>query len=211
MDSAATPLGKSKTNAKIRGRIAPAQRAAQGLLDLVAGVPDHGIEVFILRACSLAEVGVELLRPELRRSDREAHIVLAGGFALPGPACSNLDALRQHTEVGLAVGSLLDIGQDVDFSPDADSAQVALVTSVGLLCDVSNCGHDSLLWFRFEDCSSGDARPFICRNGPEPLGRNDSEGPEGQAFLERSVREEPHSGGEKKNVREGFGDGFGQM
>ncbi len=44
-----------------------------------------------------------------------------------------------------------------------------------------------------------------------PLGRNASGGPEGQAFLERKRPRGAAKRRGKKPAREGFGDGFGQL
>ena len=83
-------------------------------------------------------VGRKLLWPKLGCRDCEAHIILAGGFALARPACSNLDAQSHHARISYGVCNLVDIGQDADLSPEAGWANMAVVLSINMLFELPN-------------------------------------------------------------------------
>jgi hypothetical protein len=168
----------------------------------VARIPDDGVKVLIIGTCRLAEVGVELLRPELGRGDREAHILLARGSTCAGPARADLDALGQHPEVGLGLGGLLDVRHDVDLGLDRDGAKVACVTSIGLLGDVSDCGHDILLCVSPEACSSGDAGPSMtAATVLNPKGRSAAKDPRAELFWSAAFARKPLERREKSLAR----------
>ena len=67
----------------------------------------------------------------------KVHVIIGRCLALAGPTRSDLDALCHHSGIGYAISGLVEIGQDIDLGPDANGAKVALVASIGLLCDLA--------------------------------------------------------------------------
>lgn len=117
--------------------VAPARRPARGFLDLVAGIPDHGIESAVISTHDFAKVGVELFQHKCG-GDCHAHIILARRFSLARPADTDLDALHYHARFGYGVSGLVDIGQDIDLGLGAGSTNMAVLASISPLCDRSN-------------------------------------------------------------------------
>ena len=99
----------------------------------VCRIPDQGEHAVIVLAGGASEIGVELARSELGRCQREAHILLAAALAATDPARPDLDVLGQDAEVGMGLGGLVAVRDNVDLGPDGDGPELALVGAVVVL------------------------------------------------------------------------------
>jgi hypothetical protein len=75
---------------------------------------------------------------KLRGGDGKVHIFLIGSVIFSGSACTNIDTFNRHAEVGLTIGDLQNVEQNVDLSFNADGAQSSLVASISLLGRIFN-------------------------------------------------------------------------
>src|SRR5262249_20098163 len=105
---------------EIKGK-APAPLAVRGEpLCSVLGTPDERVDVRVGLAIGTTEVGIDRLRTEFGRCNRERDVILAGGLALAYPAGTDLGALRHDAVVRLVRRHLLADGQDGDLGADGE-------------------------------------------------------------------------------------------
>jgi hypothetical protein len=103
-------------------------------LTSVCGSSDHGKHAVVILSRGSAEISVELARTELGRCVQRVHIVRARCSHRDNPTGIDLNALGQDAEVGMGLGGLVAVWDDLDVGPEGDGPELAFVAAVVASC-----------------------------------------------------------------------------
>lgn len=164
----------------LRVRMRPsAPRDALGDLVSIGRIPNDGEDVFIVLTSGLTEIGEEFAASEDGIDETETDVILAGAFRGFHPAGADFNGLAEDAEVGLGVGGLGGVGQNIDGRAHRKRLDLALTRLAVLgFRDVPIAGIAVSIESR-ETILPCDGRPFMGGGrAPEPEGPQQREGPE---------------------------------